>query len=146
MKIKPVKTVNKIRQILLRQQREVEAEIKAIEEDDPVLSNLRFLDYRYIRFCFHPLKDRFVLSNSWKDPQWTDVKILRIGLDSDERDLREQVFGRNMIEIEEKSIPQLLIDEVRYPGDGDRDQLLIGSGISPFLCVSSRQLNPLDTG
>jgi cation-transporting P-type ATPase 13A2 len=70
------------------------------------------LDYRYIRFCFHPLKDKFVLSNSWKDPQWTDVKTLRTGLDSDERDRREQVFGKNMIEIEQKSIPQLLVDEV----------------------------------
>jgi RNA polymerase-binding transcription factor DksA len=38
MKIKPVNTVNKIRQLLLRQQKEVEQEIKALEEDDPVLS------------------------------------------------------------------------------------------------------------
>lgn len=85
------------------------------EDDDPVLMNLRFLDYRYIRFCFHPLKDKFVLCSDWKDPNWTDVKSIRAGLDSDERHRREQVFGKNAIEIEEKSIPQLLIDEAFHP-------------------------------
>jgi cation-transporting P-type ATPase 13A2 len=93
---------------------EKEASYEYNDDDDPVLTNLRFLDYRYIRFCFHPLKDNFILSNSWKDPQWTDVKTLRVGLDSDERDRREQVFGKNMIEIEQKSNPQLLVDEVSY--------------------------------
>ena len=82
------------------------------EDDDPVLEVLRFLDYRYIRFCFHPLKDKFVPCNTWKDPAWRDVRTMRTGLDSDERCRREQVFGRNEIEIQQKSIPQLLIDEV----------------------------------
>ena len=82
------------------------------EDDDPVLEVLRFLDYRYIRFCFHPLKDRFVPCNDWKDPAWRDVKTVRTGLDSDERCSRERVFSRNEIEIQQKSIPQLLVDEV----------------------------------
>ena len=81
-------------------------------DDDPVLLYLRFLDYRYIRFCFHPLKDKFVLCSDWKDPTWTDVRSIRNGLDSEERHRREQVFGKNQIEIEQKSIPQLLINEV----------------------------------
>ncbi len=82
------------------------------EDDDPVLSNLRILDYRYIRFCFHPLKDRFVLTNSWKDPTWTDVKLIRAGIDADEKEMRELVFGKNLIDIKQKSTPQLLVDEV----------------------------------
>jgi len=84
------------------------------EEDDPVMTHLRFLDHRYIRFCFHPLKDKFVLCSDWKDPSWTDVRSIRAGLDSDERNRREQIFGKNRIEIEQKSIPQLLIDEVSF--------------------------------
>lgn len=83
------------------------------EEDDPVMMDLHFLDYRYISFCFHPLKDKFILCSDWKDPSWTDVKSIRVGLDSDERHRREQVFGKNQIEMEQKSIPQLLIDEVK---------------------------------
>ena len=82
------------------------------EDDDPTMTHLRFLDYRYISFCFHPLKDKFVLCGDWKDPKWTDVKSIRVGLDSDERLRREQVFGQNQIDIQQKSIPQLLIDEV----------------------------------
>ncbi|CAF9936754.1 MAG: hypothetical protein HETSPECPRED_010447 [Heterodermia speciosa] len=81
------------------------------EDDDPVLAELRFLDYRYIRFYFHPLKDRFILCTNWKDPTWSDVKFIRMGLDTDERYRREQVFGKNEIDIEQKSVPQLLIDE-----------------------------------
>lgn len=82
------------------------------EDDDPIMAHLRLLDYRYISFCFHPLKDRFVLCSDWRDPSWTDVKSIRAGLDSDERHRREQVFGKNQIDIQQKSIPQLLVDEV----------------------------------
>lgn len=93
------------------------------EDDDPVMRYLHLLDYRYIRFCFHPLKDKFVLCSDWKDPDWTDVRSIRIGLDSDERHRREQVFGMNQIDIEQKSIPQLLVDEV----SGDPNPISIGS-------------------
>ena len=86
------------------------------EDDDPVLDHLRILDYRYMRFCYHPLKDRFVLCNSWKDPAWTDVKSIRAGLDGEEKDNRELVFGKNLIDIAQKSIPQLLLDEVSLLG------------------------------
>lgn len=82
------------------------------DDDDPILPELQILDYRYIRFCFHPLKDRFVLSNGWTDPTWTDVKSIRAGIDGDEKEVRELVFGKNLIDIRQKSIPQLLVDEV----------------------------------
>ncbi|KAI9818566.1 MAG: hypothetical protein M1827_000625 [Pycnora praestabilis] len=82
------------------------------EDDDPIMNDLRFIDYRYIRFCFHPLRDKFVLSNSWKDPAWTDVRSIRAGIDGNEKEHRERVFGSNTIDIEQKTIPQLLIDEV----------------------------------
>lgn len=58
------------------------------------------------------MKDRFVLSNSWKDPTWTDVKSIRAGIAGEEKEMRELVFGKNLIDIEQKSIPQLLVDEV----------------------------------
>ncbi|MCJ1260209.1 hypothetical protein MMC22_000068 [Lobaria immixta] len=85
------------------------------EDDDPMMTQLRFLDYRYVRFCFHPLKDRFVLCSNWKDPKWKNVRSIRGGLDGDERYRREQVFGQNQIDILQKSILQLLIDEAFHP-------------------------------
>lgn len=77
-----------------------------------MMIHLRFLDYRYVRFCFHPLIDKFVLCSSLKDPKWTNVRSIRGGLDGDERYRREQVFGQNQIDIRQKSFLQLLIDEV----------------------------------
>ncbi|KAL9605801.1 MAG: hypothetical protein Q9179_001034 [Wetmoreana sp. 5 TL-2023] len=85
------------------------------EDDDPVMPALHFLDYRYMRFCFHPLKDKFMLSSNWKDPSWSNVRSMRAGLDSDERYRREQIFGKNQIDIKHKSVLQLLIDEAFHP-------------------------------
>lgn len=85
------------------------------EDEDPVIHELKMLDYRYIRFCYHPVKDRFVLLNGWTDPTWTDVKSIRAGIDGEEKEKRALVFGSNLIDIEQKSIPQLLVDEAFHP-------------------------------
>jgi cation-transporting ATPase 13A2 len=82
------------------------------EDSDPPLALLRFLDYRYLRFVYNPLEDKFQLVSGWKDPSWTNVKVMRNGLDVDERDRREWVFGRNIIDIHQKPLFQLLLDEV----------------------------------
>jgi len=81
-------------------------------EDDPVLEKIRYLDYRYIRFVFHPLRGRFQLMSNWRDPSWRKVKDILDGLEGDIHDARAGLFGENVIDIEEKPIVQLLIDEV----------------------------------
>lgn len=83
------------------------------DDADPILPELRTLNYRYVRFFFHPLKDKFLICSGWKDPSWINVRGLRAGIDGAEKDQRECVFGRNLIDIEQKSIPKLLVDEVR---------------------------------
>ncbi|KAJ5693339.1 cation-transporting ATPase [Penicillium macrosclerotiorum] len=85
------------------------------EDRDPNIASLRFLDYRYLRFCYHPVEDKFDLISGWKDPSWTNVKVMRTGLDADERDSREQIFGQNNIDIQQKTVPQLLVDEAFHP-------------------------------
>ncbi|KAM5342744.1 hypothetical protein ACJ41O_013710 [Fusarium nematophilum] len=85
------------------------------DDNDPIVDDLRTLDYRYVRLCFHPLKDKFMLFHGWKDPNWTDVRLTRAGLDSDEKGVREVVFGSNLIDIEQKTMGQLLVDEVLHP-------------------------------
>ena len=85
------------------------------EDDDPILDSVRFLDYRYIRFVFHPLRDKFLLNNNFKDPAWTDIKAVRSGMDTDEKIKRETVFGLNAIDIQQRSVPQLLLDEAFHP-------------------------------
>jgi cation-transporting ATPase 13A3/4/5 len=93
-------------------QPEKETQLEFDEMDDPIMDELRALDYRYVRLCFHPLRDKFVLCTGWKDPEWTDVRHVRSGLDSDEKGVRETIFGSNLIDIEEKSMGSLLVDEV----------------------------------
>lgn len=85
------------------------------DDSDPIMNELQTLDYRYVRFYFHPLKDKFIACNGWKDPAWTRVRTLRTGIDGDEKDERERVFGPNLIDIEQKSITRLLVDEVFHP-------------------------------
>jgi len=87
----------------------------ADEEHDPILTHLRTLNYRYVRFYFHPPRDKFLLCNGWKDPTWTDVRGLRAGINSEEKSHRDVVFGSNLIDIEEKSVFSLLVDEVFHP-------------------------------
>jgi cation-transporting P-type ATPase 13A2 len=117
------------------------------EDDDPVLEDLRILDYRYMRFSFHPLKDKFILSNSWKDPMWTDVKAIRAGIDADEKENRELVFGKNMIDIKQKTIPQLLVDEVCAGSSCTTSQNLTRTtGFPPFLRLSDCKSDPLVIG
>ncbi|KAI1339008.1 hypothetical protein F5Y15DRAFT_89450 [Xylariaceae sp. FL0016] len=85
------------------------------DDADPIMDQLRVLNYRYVQFFYHPQKDKFVICSGWKDPSWTRVRALRAGLDGDERDQRESVFGKNLIDIEQKSVARLLVDEVFHP-------------------------------
>lgn len=82
------------------------------EDHDPILDDLRMINYRYVRFFFHPVRDKFLLCNGWKDPLWSDVREIRAGIDSEEKTHRDVVFGSNLIDIEQKSIFRLLVDEV----------------------------------
>ena len=82
------------------------------DDDDPVLLNLRFLNYRYIQFCFNPILEKFVSCGNWQDPSWTSVKSIKAGLDGEERTRRGKVFGKNQIDIQQKSLLALLVDEV----------------------------------
>jgi cation-transporting ATPase 13A2 len=85
------------------------------EDDDPIVTELRLLDYRYICFCFHSLDDKFVLVKNWTDPNWTDIRAIRSGIDSESRERRVLVFGKNLIDIKEKTTGQLLLDEAFHP-------------------------------
>lgn len=85
------------------------------EDPDPLLEDLRGLNYRYVRFFYHPLRDKFMHSSGWKDPSWENVREIRAGLDGDEKGFRSLVFGDNLIDIEQKSVGKLLVDEVFHP-------------------------------
>lgn len=86
------------------------------DDDDPLLETVRYLDYRYVRFVWDPSNYRFVLYNNYKDPAWRGTaRKCREGLEEDSKTRRLALFGSNLIDIAEKTIPQLLIDEALHP-------------------------------
>lgn len=58
------------------------------------------------------MRDEFALNNNWSDPAWTNVYDIREGLDAEAQDRRQDVFGLNLIEIEQKPLTRILVDEV----------------------------------
>ncbi|KAL1923846.1 uncharacterized protein VTP21DRAFT_8826 [Calcarisporiella thermophila] len=87
----------------------------AVLDAAQTMSQLKYFDYRYIRFIYHPELGRFFLNGGWKDIEWTDLKVLRIGLSQEKYTERKLVFGKNQIDIHEKSNISLLINEVLHP-------------------------------
>lgn len=91
------------------------ADTRSQEENDPVLLQLRSLDYRHMNFCFNPVRDAFLLNNAWKDSRWKDLHSLRTGIDGEECQKRLLAFGPNLIDIREKSVFELLAGEAFHP-------------------------------
>jgi cation-transporting ATPase 13A2 len=87
-------------------------DVLPLDDEDPIINELRMLNYRYVRFYYHQQKDKFLLCLGWKDPHWTDIRSIRAGIMSDEKSRRDVVFGNNLIDIEQKSTFRLLVDEV----------------------------------
>lgn len=56
--------------------------------------------------------DREGTSRDWSDPNWKSMRALRGGITDAAREERKILFGENIIEIEARSLFQLLIDEV----------------------------------
>ena len=58
------------------------------------------------------MRGKFQLMSNWRDPSWRNLKDVMDGLEGDTRDARAGLFGENVIDIEEKPVFKLLIDEV----------------------------------
>ncbi|KAK9462203.1 uncharacterized protein V1516DRAFT_711632 [Lipomyces oligophaga] len=84
-------------------------------DDDPIVDELMYFDYRYMRLIFNPLEGTYQLNTDWKDTQWEKLQLVRKGLDDSPIHERELVFGQNCIDIKGKSIPRLLVDEILHP-------------------------------
>ncbi|ORX82959.1 hypothetical protein K493DRAFT_240394 [Basidiobolus meristosporus CBS 931.73] len=82
---------------------------------DKSLPQLNYFDYKYIRFIFHPLLQKFVQNSHWKDTAWVTVNGCKRGLTRDQLNERKLVYGDNVIDIKERPVMQLLTDEVLHP-------------------------------
>ncbi|KAG0347027.1 hypothetical protein BG004_000252 [Podila humilis] len=80
-----------------------------------MMHDMRFFDYQYVRFIFNPVALAFMQNSQWKDPTWSTVASCERGLSREQHQERAMVFGQNMIDVEEKTVGQLLVQEVLHP-------------------------------
>lgn len=84
-------------------------------ENDPVVPYLQTFTYRYIKFFYSPVEDLFKTNSNWYDPRWLYIKSMKDGVLQSTQEERLEIFGENNITIEEKSVVQILADEVLHP-------------------------------
>ncbi|KAI8804374.1 hypothetical protein BJ742DRAFT_825014 [Cladochytrium replicatum] len=80
------------------------------------IKTLRMFEYRYHRFIMNPVTMKFERVDSWRDPAWGTVTKALDGIRSERVvERRRIVFGRNEVDVKEKSTFRLLVDEVLHP-------------------------------
>ncbi|KAI1315866.1 hypothetical protein EDD11_000242 [Mortierella claussenii] len=84
-------------------------------ESTEMLHDMRYFDYQYIRFIYNPVARMFMQNSQWKDAGWTNVAKCERGLSRETHQERSMVFGPNLIDVQEKSVGQLLVQEVLHP-------------------------------
>ncbi|RKP26448.1 P-type ATPase-like protein, partial [Syncephalis pseudoplumigaleata] len=86
-----------------------------ITDSHRILHTISYFNHRYMRFIYHPRRQLFVQTNAWMDAAWMDLAACRRGISRTEHGERMIVFGPNVVDIESKSILQLMVDEVLHP-------------------------------
>lgn len=82
---------------------------------DPVVPLLHSFKFRYINFFYSPVEDIFKTNSNWVDSHWLNIRNTKEGISHKTHEQRRQIFDANSIEIDEKTILQLLVDEVLHP-------------------------------
>ncbi|KAI8324645.1 hypothetical protein GQ54DRAFT_249104, partial [Martensiomyces pterosporus] len=84
--------------------------------DSGSLPALRIFAFRHHRFVYHPILAQFISTSTWKDANWSQgVATGRSGLCQHEVEQQRKLFGKCVIDIEEKSYGRLLWEEVLNP-------------------------------
>ncbi|KAF9125309.1 hypothetical protein BGX30_000523 [Mortierella sp. GBA39] len=79
------------------------------------LHDMRYFDYQYIRFIYNPSAQAFMQNSQWKDSDWNMAANCERGIGRETHQERTMVFGYNLIDVQEKTIAQLLVQEVLHP-------------------------------
>ncbi|KAF8929131.1 hypothetical protein BGZ58_009153 [Dissophora ornata] len=96
---------------------------KQIEDDEGcedaassrVMHDMRYFDHQYIRFIYNPVAQEFMQNSQWKDPEWSSVSKCERGLARETHQERTLIFGSNVIDVQEKTVGELLVQEVLHP-------------------------------
>lgn len=82
---------------------------------DIFLKEVKRFQYRFITFLLNPATGSFQTLHSWKDNRWEEPALLHKGLDSQTLIERMTLFEKNELEIPQKPLVSLLVEEVLHP-------------------------------
>ncbi|OWB65517.1 hypothetical protein B5S30_g843 [[Candida] boidinii] len=89
--------------------------VDTYEDSDPIIPILIKFEYRYMNLYYSPIEDLFTLNNDWVDPYWSKYPAILDGINEEVYKNRNLIFGSNLLDIKEKSVFQLLTDEILHP-------------------------------
>ncbi|SCW01761.1 LAFE_0E06678g1_1 [Lachancea fermentati] len=84
-------------------------------ENNPNIPILISFTYRYFNLIYTPLGDIFKTNSSWTDADWLDLQTIQNGLSSSVVEDRVLAFGKNNINLKQKTTAQILFDEALHP-------------------------------
>ncbi|AEY98251.1 FAFR567Wp [Eremothecium gossypii FDAG1] len=84
-------------------------------EENPNIPILISFEYRYLTLIYSPLTDIFQTNTNWADPDWTDLSLVSRGLPNNIHEDRMIAFGKNSINLRQKTTSQILFDEALHP-------------------------------
>jgi len=77
---------------------------------------LKYFEYRYIRFLYNPITSQYEQIINWQDPEWSSVQSIINGIKTKDKYVqRQKIFGPNVSQIKQKSTFSFLFDEVLHP-------------------------------
>lgn len=87
-----------------------------IVKSSSTINQLKFFNYRYHTFIFNPVSEDFEPTTHWRDLAWCSARKVLEGVNShSDIALRQRIFGLNSINVDEKPILNLMVDEVLHP-------------------------------
>ncbi|SCV05899.1 LANO_0H17634g1_1 [Lachancea nothofagi CBS 11611] len=84
-------------------------------EENPNIPIMIQFSYRYFNLIYNPIEDIFKTNSNWTDADWLSLDANNAGLTTSIVEDRVLAFGKNSINLKQKTTGQILFDEVLHP-------------------------------
>ncbi|KAM3163822.1 Cation-transporting ATPase [Lachancea thermotolerans] len=83
--------------------------------ENPNIPIMIYFSYRYFNLIYTPIEDLFKTNSNWTDADWLSLESAHEGLTTSIVEDRVLAFGKNSINLKQKSTAEILFDEVLHP-------------------------------
>ncbi|KDN52154.1 hypothetical protein K437DRAFT_254533 [Tilletiaria anomala UBC 951] len=87
---------------------------KDVPQKDTI-SQFHLIIHRYTTFIVSPLHGKLLPLAAWRDSTWTSLSAVQAALDAQAVARRQALFGKNLQQVNGKSVPMILFDEILHP-------------------------------